>query len=88
MLINSILVIWMGKFVYWFLYIFCGGGSLFFGKLVLKFDLMILKYFVKNYDVIVIIGINGKMLMIVLMVKVLCEQYFDILINLSGFNMK
>lgn len=88
MSINSTLATWTGKSAYWFLHTFRGGGSSLPGKLALKLDPTILKHLAKNYDVIVITGTNGKTLTTALTVKVLREQYPDILTNPSGSNMK
>jgi len=88
MSIKSTVATWTGKSAYWFLHTFRGGGSSLPGKLALKLDPAILKQLAKNYDVIVITGTNGKTLTTALTVKVLGEQYPDILTNPSGSNMK
>ena len=77
----------MGKLAYTVLHGVFKGGSSYPGKLAQKIDPNVLATLGKDYDVIVVTGTNGKTLTTNLVVKVLKQQYDDILTNPSGSNM-
>lgn len=74
MKINIVLGVVVGKFVYYFLSKM-GCGFIYLGSLVFKFDKDILDIIVKDYEIVVVIGINGKILIIVLIVGILKEVF-------------
>ncbi|WP_125981522.1 Mur ligase family protein [Loigolactobacillus iwatensis] len=87
MSLKSSLAIAAGKSSYWFLHTFLKGGSSLPGIITNKIDPTILTTLARDYEVVIITGTNGKTLTTALTVKVLREQYPDILTNPTGSNM-
>lgn len=64
-----------------------GRGSTLPGKIALHFDKDILKQLVKDYEIVVITGTNGKTLTTALTVGILKEAFGQVVTNPSGANM-
>lgn len=77
----------VGKTSQWLLQTFFKGGSSYPGKIALTLDLNILDYLAKDYEVIVVTGTNGKTLTTALIVKILQQEFDDVLTNPTGANM-
>ncbi|WP_203623131.1 MULTISPECIES: Mur ligase family protein [unclassified Lacticaseibacillus] len=76
-----------GRLSYWYLHKFRHGGSAYPGKLATKIDPDVLASLGQDRDTIIVTGTNGKTLTTALIVKVLAQQYDDILTNPTGSNM-
>lgn len=76
-----------GRLSYWYLHTFRHGGSAYPGKLAQKIDPDVLGALGQDRDTIIVTGTNGKTLTTALIVKVLAQQYDDILTNPTGSNM-
>ncbi|MCH4170951.1 MAG: Mur ligase family protein [Lactobacillus sp.] len=87
MSIKSAVATLTGKSSYWFLHNVLKGGSSFPGKIAEKIDPAVLKHLAAGYEVIIVTGTNGKTLTTSLIVKVLSQQYNNILTNPTGSNM-
>ncbi|GAF40521.1 proposed amino acid ligase found clustered with an amidotransferase [Agrilactobacillus composti DSM 18527 = JCM 14202] len=87
MSIKSAVATLTGKSSYWFLHNVLKGGSSFPGKIAEKIDPAVLKHLAAGYEVIIVTGTNGKTLTTSLIVKVLSQQYDNILTNPTGSNM-
>ncbi|WP_179395186.1 Mur ligase family protein [Lacticaseibacillus absianus] len=81
------LAIAVGRFSYWYLHTFRNGGSSLPGKLAARIDPDVLTALGQGRETIVITGTNGKTLTTNLVVKVLAQQYDDVLTNPTGSNM-
>lgn len=77
----------IGKTSQWLLQTFFKGGSSYPGKIALTLDPNILDYLAKDYEVIVVTGTNGKTLTTALIVKILQQEFDDVLTNPTGANM-
>lgn len=77
----------IGKTSQWLLQTFFKGGSSYPGAIALKIDPKILDYLAKDYEVIVVTGTNGKTLTTALIVKILQQEFDDVLTNPTGANM-
>lgn len=77
----------VGKTSQWLLQTFFKGGSSYPGKIALTLDPNILDYLAKDYEVIVVTGTNGKTLTTALIVKILQQEFDDVLTNPTGANM-
>ncbi|WP_164511981.1 Mur ligase family protein [Lacticaseibacillus daqingensis] len=77
----------VGRLAYWYLHTFRNGGSALPGKLAARIDPEVLTALGRGRDTIIITGTNGKTLTTNLVVKVLAQEYDDILTNPSGSNM-
>lgn len=77
----------VGKTSQWLLQTFFKGGSSYPGKIALTLDPYILDYLAKDYEVIVVTGTNGKTLTTALIVKILQQEFDDVLTNPTGANM-
>ena len=77
----------VGKTSQWLLQTFFKGGSSYPGKIALTLDPNILDYLAKDYEVIVLTGTNGKTLTTALIVKILQQEFDDVLTNPTGANM-
>ncbi len=77
----------VGKTSQWLLQTFFKGGSSYPGKIALTLDPNILDYLANDYEVIVVTGTNGKTLTTALIVKILQQEFDDVLTNPTGANM-
>lgn len=78
----------VGKTSQWLLQTFFKGGSSYPGKIALTLDPNILDYLAKDYEVIVVTGAEiGKTLTTALIVKILQQEFDDVLTNPTGANM-
>ncbi len=77
----------IGKTSQWLLQTFFKGGSSYPGKIALTLDPNILDYLANDYEVIVVTGTNGKTLTTALIVKILQQEFDDVLTNPTGANM-
>ena len=77
----------VGKTSQWLLQTFFKGGSSYPGKIALTLDPNILDYLAKDYEVIVVTGTNGKTLTTALIVKILQQEFDDVLTKPTGANM-
>ena len=77
----------VGKTSQWLLQTFFKGGSSYPGKIALTLDPNILDYLAKDYEVIVVTGTNGKTLTTALIVKILQQEFDDVLTNPTCANM-
>ncbi|MFD1393911.1 MurT ligase domain-containing protein [Lacticaseibacillus jixianensis] len=85
--LKSQLAITAGRLSYWYLHKFRHGGSAYPGQLAAKIDPDVLGALGQDRDTIIVTGTNGKTLTTALIVKVLAQQYDDILTNPTGSNM-
>lgn len=85
--LKSRFAILAGRFSYWYLHRFRHGGSAYPGKLAARIDPDVLGALGQDRPTIIVTGTNGKTLTTALIVKVLSQQYDDILTNPTGSNM-
>lgn len=64
-----------------------GRGTTLPGKIALQFDKTILDSLVKDYEIVVVTGTNGKTLTTALTVGILKEAFGEVVTNTSGANM-
>lgn len=86
--LRSHLAIFVGKSSRWVLKTFFKGGSSLPGKLALRIDPKILDTLAQDYEVIVVTGTNGKTLTTALTVKILQQEFEQVLTNPTGANME